>query len=44
MRKSVDNEVYVVKTMKQINEEAVQDIANKKDQAREIRKERRHHK
>lgn len=44
MRKSVDNEVYVVKTMKQIDEETVKDIANKKDQAREIRKERRHHK
>lgn len=44
MRKSVrDDSIYVVKTMKPIDEGGVADILKKKQQAREVRKERRHH-
>lgn len=41
MRKSVHDELYVVKTIKLIDEAAVEEIRKKKDQLREIRKEKR---
>lgn len=42
MRKSVHDEIYVVKTMKLVGEDTVADILKKKEQTREIRKEKRH--
>lgn len=42
LRKSENDQIYVVKTMKQANPEIVQDILNKKSQIRNSRKERRH--
>lgn len=42
MKKSVQDRIYVVKTMKQINAEAVNDIIEKRNQIREGRRERRH--
>lgn len=42
MRKSVNDQIYVVKTMKQVNEDIVKDIMQKKEQNRESRKEKRH--
>ena len=42
MKKSVQDKVYVVKTMKQVNAEAVNDIISKRNQIREGRRERRH--
>lgn len=41
MRKSVHDNIYVVKTMKQVTEETVEEILNRKEQSRENRKERR---
>ncbi len=41
IRKSVDDRVYVVKTMKQVNEETAQEILYKKEHSRENRKEKR---
>lgn len=41
MRKSVDDKIYVVKTMKQVNEETVEEIMKRKEQSRENRKEKR---
>lgn len=41
MRKSADDRIYVVKTMKQVTEEMVEEIMNRKEQTRENRKERR---
>ena len=42
MRKSVDGEVYVVKTLKKVDEDIVDVITQKKLQGRENRKEKRH--
>lgn len=42
MKKSSYDKIYVVKTMKQISVEAVDDIIDKRNQIREGRKERRH--
>ena len=43
MRKSIhDDSIYVVKTLKSIDETVVTDIMKKKEQTRELRKERRH--
>lgn len=42
MKKSLQDRVYVVKTMKQVNEETVDDIIMKRNQIREGRRERRH--
>ena len=42
MRKSVNNRIYVVKTMRQAGPDVVEDITAKRDQARENRKEKRH--
>ncbi len=43
MRKSVqDDRIYVVKTLKSIDESGVTDILKRKQQTREVRKERRH--
>lgn len=43
LRKSArDDSIYVVKTMKQVDESVVEDIKRKKEQTRELRKERRH--
>lgn len=42
MRKSINDQVYVVKTMKAVGEEIVKDILQKKEQSRELRKEKRH--
>lgn len=42
MKKSAQDRIYVVKTMKQINTEAVDDIIAKRNQLREGRRERRH--
>ena len=43
MRKSVqDDRIYVVKTLKSIDENGVTDILKRKQQTREVRKERRH--
>ena len=43
MRKSIhDDSIYVVKTLKSIDENVVTDIMKKKEQTRELRKERRH--
>lgn len=44
MRKSVNNKIYVVKTMRQVSIDVVEDIINKKNQIRESRREKRHHK
>lgn len=41
MRKSVDDKIYVVKTMKQVTAETVQEILDRKEQTRENRKEKR---
>ena len=41
MRKSVHDKIYVVKTMKQVTEETVEEILSRKEQTRENRKERR---
>lgn len=43
MRRSVNNKIYVVKTMRQVDADVVEDIANKKNQIRENRREKRHH-
>ena len=42
MKKSMQDRVYVVKTMKQVNAEAVNDIITKRNQIREGRREKRH--
>lgn len=42
LRKSADNRIYVVKTMKQIEPEILEDILMKKKRGREIRRGRRH--
>lgn len=42
MKKSSYDKIYVVKTMKQISIDSVNDIVDKRDQIREGRKERRH--
>ncbi|MDE5825405.1 MAG: exonuclease domain-containing protein [Lachnospiraceae bacterium] len=44
LRRSENGRIYVVKTMKQIDSDGVQDILNKKNQIRQSRKERRHKK
>lgn len=44
LRRSESGSIYVVKTMKQIDADGVQDILNKKSQVRQNRKERRHKK
>lgn len=44
LRRAEDGRIYVVKTMKQIDSDGVQDIMNKKSQVRQSRKERRHKK
>lgn len=41
MRKSAVDRIYAVKTMKQVTEEMVEEIMNRKEQTRENRKERR---
>ena len=42
MKKSRYDKIYVVKTMKQINLDAVNDIVDKRNQLREIRRDKRH--
>ncbi|MCM1184581.1 MAG: exonuclease domain-containing protein [Roseburia sp.] len=42
LRKSADDRTYVIKTMKQIGPEGLQDILMKKKHGQEIRRERRH--
>ncbi len=42
MKKSTQDKVFVVKTMKQINAETVNDIISKRNQIREDRRDRRH--
>ena len=42
MKKSVQDRIFVVKTMKQVNAETVNDIITKRNQIREGRRERRH--
>ena len=42
MKKSRYDKIYVVKTMKQINLDAVNDIIDKRNQLREIRRDKRH--
>ncbi len=42
LRKSADNRIYVVKTLKQIGPEVLQDILMKRKHGREMRRERRH--
>lgn len=44
LRRAENGRIYVVKTMKQIDSDGVQDIMNKKSQVRQSRKERRHKK
>ncbi|MDE6055877.1 MAG: exonuclease domain-containing protein [Lachnospiraceae bacterium] len=44
LRRTENGRIYVVKTMKQIDSDGVQDILNKKNQIRQSRKERRHKK
>ncbi len=44
LRRAEDGKIYVVKTMRQIDSDGVQDIINKKNQVRQNRKERRHNK
>lgn len=44
LRRAEDNNIYVVKTMKQVDAEVVQDIINKKNHVRKSRKEKRHKK
>ena len=41
MRKSINDDIYVVKTMKQVSEETVQELLSRKEQSRENRKDRR---
>lgn len=43
LRKSANNKIYVVKTMKQADADMIQEIINKKNILRESRKEKRHH-
>lgn len=42
MRKSANNKIYVDKTMKQIDKDAIKEIMNKRDHIRENRREKRH--
>lgn len=42
MKKSVHDRIYVVKTMKQVGVDTVDDIIKKRNQIREIRREKRH--
>ena len=42
MKRSTHDKIYVVKTMKQINMDTVNDIVDKRNQLREVRRERRH--
>lgn len=42
IKKTDDNRVYVVKTMKQIDEKGFEDILEKRNQGRENRKEKKH--
>lgn len=44
LRRAENGRIYVVKTMKQIDSDGVQDIMNKKSEVRQSRKERRHKK
>lgn len=44
LRRTENGRIYVVKTMRQIDSEGVQDIMDKKSQVRQNRKERRHKK
>lgn len=44
LRRSERGRIYVVKTLKQIDADGIQDILNKKNQVRRNRKERRHKK
>jgi inhibitor of KinA sporulation pathway (predicted exonuclease) len=44
MRKSVNNKIYVVKTMKQIDESGVEELIDRRNLVRENRKEKRHNK
>lgn len=44
LRRTEKGRIYVVKTMRQIDSDGVQDILNKKNQIRQNRKERRHKK
>lgn len=44
LRRTEHGRIYVVKTMKQVDSDGVQDIINKKNQVRRSRKERRHKK
>lgn len=44
LRRSENDRIYVVKTMRQVDGEVVQDIIDKKNQVRRTRKERRHKK
>ena len=41
MRKSIDDRVYVVKTMKQVSEETMQELISRKEQSRESRRDKR---
>lgn len=43
LRRTDSGRIYVVKTMKQAGPDMVEDILNKKNQVRENRRERRHH-
>lgn len=42
LRKSTDNKIYVVKTMKQVEPEVLEDILMKRNHGREIRKKKRY--
>jgi DNA polymerase III epsilon subunit-like protein len=44
MRKSVNNKIYVDKTMKQVNDDVVKELMERRNNVRETRKEKRHNK
>ncbi len=43
LRKSENNKIYVIKTMKQVGADVVEDIINKRNLLRQNRREKRHH-
>jgi hypothetical protein len=42
LRKSSDNKIFVEKTMKQVDQDVVDDLVKKRNMVRENRKEKRH--
>jgi hypothetical protein len=43
LRKSANNKIYVEKTMKQVDDKAVDELMERRNIVRENRREKRHH-